>query len=97
MTTKKKTKKVKKEVPSKLVHVTRSYSYKNNLGDYSNEEFFCSQTVECPAKDAGKMSEVVHQFCRSEVVKSLTLSKEQRLDKLKSRDNARLEAELDAE
>jgi hypothetical protein len=55
----------------KLVTVTRSFSYKKGLPNYSSVDFFASQNVECYEDEAEQVSEKVYQFCKKEVVKSL--------------------------
>ena len=97
MTTKKKTKKVKKEVPSKLVEVARSYSFKLNVGNYESRDFFCSQKAECLLKNAEKVSEALYQFCKQEVIKSVNEYKASVPDKINTKQNALQSAELDTE
>ncbi len=67
---------------TKLVRITRSFSYKKNLGNYQTADFFCSQSAEVPEKDAEKTSEALYQFCKQEVVKSVNKYQEDKpLDK----------------
>lgn len=54
-----------------LVKVTRSFSFKINLGNYENADFFCSETVECAPELAEGVSADVHDFCIEEVGKSI--------------------------
>ena len=54
-----------------LVEITRSFSYKLNLGNYQTADFFCSEKVECLEKDAEKKSEALYLFCKNEVIKSV--------------------------
>lgn len=49
------------------VEVTRSFSYKLNVGNYESRDFFCSQKIECDAKEAESLSEQVHTFCMQQV------------------------------
>ena len=54
-----------------LVEVCRSFSYKLNCGNYESRDFFCSQKAEVLWSEAGKASEALYKFCKSEVVKSV--------------------------
>lgn len=55
----------------KLVEITRSFSYKLNMGNYQTADFFCSQKAETNQKDIEKTSELLFDFCRKEVEKSV--------------------------
>ena len=55
----------------KMCEVARSFSYKLNLGNYQTCDFFCSQKAEVPENEAIKKSEDLHNFCKSEVIKSV--------------------------
>ena len=55
----------------KLVEIARSFSYKLALQNYSNADFFCSEKIEVPEKEAEKTSEALYKFCKSEVIKSV--------------------------
>ena len=68
-----------------LVQVTRSFSYKLNLGNYENVDFFCSQTVECSPQLAEGVSADVHDFCVQEVSKSIKDFNERRARKAAGR------------
>ena len=68
-----------------LVKVTRSFSYKLNLGNYENVDFFCSQTVECRPDLADGVSADVHEFCVEEVGKSIKEFRERRARKTAQR------------
>lgn len=59
------------ETPSDLVKVTRSFSFKMNLGNYQSVDFFCSQTVECKDVDAEAKSAQVVAFCKAQVQKDI--------------------------
>ena len=76
-----------------MVEIARSFSYKMNLGNFSNVDFFCSQKAECAAKDAEKTSEALYAFCKSEVVKNINQFKA--TDSKKAKDVAKDSAELD--
>lgn len=53
------------------VRITRSFSYKLNVGQYESRDFFMSQQTECTPEDAEEISEQVYQFCKSQVMKSV--------------------------
>ena len=53
------------------VEVVRSFSYKLNVGNYESRDFFCSQKAECAAEDAEAVADLLYQFCKSQVLKSL--------------------------
>lgn len=55
-----------------LVEIARSFAYKHNLGNYQSADFFCSQKAEVPFDEAEETSEKLYQFCKSQVVKSLS-------------------------
>ena len=55
----------------KLVEIARSFSYKLNLGEFSNADFFCAGKTEVPEAEAGKKSAELYEFCEREVVKSV--------------------------
>lgn len=57
--------------PSGFVEVTRSFSYKLNVGNYESRDFFCSQKAECRIEDAEQVSEKVHAFCKTQVLKAV--------------------------
>lgn len=57
--------------PSTLVEVTRSFSFKLNVGNYESRDFFCSQKAECKATDAEEVSGKLYAFCKREVLKSV--------------------------
>ena len=59
------------EKPSTLCHITRSFTYKLNAGNYESRDFFMSQSVECRLEDAERMSDIVYEFCKKEVMKSV--------------------------
>jgi hypothetical protein len=53
------------------VEIVRSFSYKLNVGSYESRDFFCSQKTTCDADDAEAISELVYQFCKTQVLKSV--------------------------
>jgi hypothetical protein len=54
-----------------MVEITRSFSYKLNLGNYQSADFFCCQKKECPEDKAEETSEALYQFCRREVMRAV--------------------------
>ena len=72
----------------RLVKVTRSFSYKLNLGDYQNADFFCSQTVECEPESAAEASAMAHEFCTEEVGKAISDFKARQTRKQQARSAA---------
>lgn len=61
----------------KLVEVTRAFSYKLNVGNFESRDFFCSQKAEVPLVEAEQISELLHDFCKNEVVKSVNKYKQE--------------------
>lgn len=55
----------------KLVEITRSFSYKLNLGNYQTADFFCSEKGEVPEGEKVEASEKLYKFCEDEVMKSV--------------------------
>lgn len=52
--------------------ITRSFSYKKNLGNYQTADFFCSQEVEVEDnQDIDVLSEKIHEWCKGQVIKSV--------------------------
>lgn len=56
---------------SGLVEVVRSFSYKLNAGNYESRDFFASEKAQCPVEDAERVSELLYEFCRQQVLKSV--------------------------
>jgi hypothetical protein len=58
--------------PVARVEIARSFSYKLNCANhggaqYESHDFFCSEKAECAIEDAEDVSEMLYQFCKSEV------------------------------
>ena len=53
------------------VEITRSYSYKLNVGNYESRDFFCAQKAECSLDEAEEVSERVHAFCKAQVMRAV--------------------------
>lgn len=62
-----------------LVEVTRSFSFKLNVGNYESRDFFCSQKAECKPDDADKVSGLLHEFCKQQVLKAVQQAKTEKL------------------
>jgi hypothetical protein len=54
-----------------LVEVTASYTFKVNLGNYENADFFACQKSECRPEDADLVYERLHAFCKRQVMKAV--------------------------
>lgn len=59
------------EMQVRHCEITRSFSYKLNVGNYESRDFFMSQKVECRIEDAEATSEAVYQFCKQQILKSV--------------------------
>lgn len=55
----------------KLTEVVRSYSRRLNLGNYESVDFFCSRKEECTQEDAARVSQHLHDFCKTEVERAM--------------------------
>lgn len=56
------------DAPSpRLTEITRSFSFKLNVGNYESRDFFCSRKMEVPEEKAAEYSEELHRFCMDEV------------------------------
>ena len=60
------------EPDPRRVEVVRSVSFKLNLGNYQSMDFFCSQKSEVNAEDAEAASEALYNFCRKQVMQSVS-------------------------
>ena len=83
-------KKAKSKAKIKLVEIARSFSYKLNVGNYESRDFFCSQKAECAPKDAEKVSEALHDFCKAQVIRDVNkflAEKEKPKEELKMAEN----------
>jgi hypothetical protein len=54
-----------------LTSITRSFTYKLNIGNFESRDFFCSQSAEVPLGEAEKTSEALYKFCKEQVIKSV--------------------------
>ena len=71
------------------VKVTRSFSFKMNLGTYESADFFCSQQADCAAADADSVSADLYEFCMDEVMKAVVDLKRRRTAKEADREQRR--------
>ena len=60
-----------RETSKSLVKITRSFSYKLNVGNYESRDFFCAQSIECEAWQADSMSADVQEFCQEQVLEAV--------------------------
>ncbi len=58
------------EVPADgpMVKITRSFSFKKNLGNYQSCDFFTSQTAECRADKASEFSQGLYEWCEEQTM-----------------------------
>lgn len=54
-----------------MTEITRSFTYRLNVGNYESRDFFCSQKAQCPLADAETVSDQLYQFCKSQVLKAV--------------------------
>ena len=57
--------------PARIVRITRSFSYKLNVGNYESQDFFCSQSGECDESEAAEVSADLQQFCVDQVLEAV--------------------------
>lgn len=63
---------IPRSLPADLtVEVVRSFSYKLNVGNYESRDFFASEKAQCRAEDAAHISDLLYQFCKSQVLESV--------------------------
>ena len=53
------------------VEIGRSFSFKLNMGNYESRDFFCSQKAECKIEDSERVSQALHDFCKSQVMRAV--------------------------
>ena len=53
------------------IEIVRSFSYKLNTGNYESRDFFCSQRAECKPAEAERVSELLYDFCKRQVMKAV--------------------------
>lgn len=56
---------------SARVEITRSFSYKLNVGNYESRDFFACQKAECALDEAEEISERLHAFCKAQVMRAV--------------------------
>jgi hypothetical protein len=54
-----------------MIEITRSFSYKLNVGNYESRDFFCSEKVSCYPEEAEAIAKTVHEFCQAQVIHSV--------------------------
>ncbi len=67
-----------KETAQAEIEVTRSFSMKRNLGNYESADFFASAKKKCRGIEAERTADLLYQFCKSEVLKSIRNFEESR-------------------
>ncbi len=60
-----------------MCEITRSFTFKLNVGNYESRDFFCSQKVTVPLAEAEEASKRVFDFCRKEVMRDVMEYKKQ--------------------
>jgi hypothetical protein len=90
--------KKKRKVAKPMIEVTRSFSFKRNLGNYQMADYFCSAKKECKESEMAKTSDELYTFCRAEVIRSINRHKGEleNVDKAKSKDIGKEDAQMDA-
>jgi hypothetical protein len=58
------------QLPS-LIEVTRSFSFKLNIGNYQSLDFFCSEKAECLESERDTKSQALYSFCKAEVMRAV--------------------------
>ena len=56
--------------------IVRSFTYKLNPGNhggpqFESRDFYCSQKAECALEDAERVSDILYDFCRAQVMKAV--------------------------
>jgi hypothetical protein len=54
-----------------LIEVTRSFSFKLNIGNYQSLDFFCSEKAECLEAEREAKSQALYSFCKAEVMRAV--------------------------
>jgi len=57
--------------PSGIIEITRSFSFKLNVGNYESRDFFCSQKAECFPEEAERIAEALHTFCKAMTMRAV--------------------------
>lgn len=61
----------RKTAPPVMTSITRSFSYKLNVGNYESRDFFCSQNLQCELRDAATNSQMLYEFCEEQVLSAV--------------------------
>ena len=64
----------------KLIEITRSFSYKLNIGGYQTADFFCSKRAEVPEKESEEKSKELYEFCKNQIGKAILEFKAELVD-----------------
>lgn len=67
--------------PRKMVEVTRSFSFRLNLGNYESADFFCSQKAQCWPEQVDEVSRDLYEFCIDQVQQAIKDFKARRASK----------------
>lgn len=59
------------EPAARLIGITRSFSFKLNLGNYESADFFASERAECTPDMAEEVSRDLDEFCKEQVLESI--------------------------
>lgn len=51
-----------------MVEIVRSFSYKLNLGNYENKDFFCSLKATAPISQFEEVSNMLFTMCKKQVI-----------------------------
>ena len=69
----------KHRAPVRMVEMVRSFTFKLNLGNYESADFFQSAKTTCREDEAEDVSELLHQFCKAQVLKSMNEVRQENL------------------
>jgi hypothetical protein len=54
-----------------LIEVSRSFSFKLNIGNYQSLDFFCSEKTEYLESEREAKSQALYSFCKAEVMRAV--------------------------
>lgn len=69
------------------VEITRSISFKLNLGNYQSMDFFCSQKAQCDAAEADQTAADLSEWCYDQVMQDVAKVKSIQARKEAAREN----------
>jgi hypothetical protein len=67
-----------RDVAEETIEITKSFSLKRNLGNYESADFFTSAKKRTVTSDAERTSDLLYQFCKSQVMKDIRAFEETR-------------------